>query len=271
MEKLSRLCDISSRVGKCWAMCSGQAVEMLWSALSAALPKPCWLRWVQRNLSIGSSSPLWLLIHSHSSPSNSILVCLTAMCVFSGRLRMASTTCGTTSFSSGRCSWRRPAWRTEPPPSSPTLAQPATPSSSSSWRTSAGSSGYCPPRKQRPWSTPTRVHGNRRTPRHRRPPQQDPTVTMEMTLRIIFGKIVFNLEILRDLAPFDSVCRGRQLISRCRAWICRLARRCSFCTIALTTCTTSWRWSWRPVANKIEWRFNEFHKISSFLLRQQTS
>lgn len=101
MEKLSRLCDISSKVGKCWAMCSGQAVEMLCSALSAALPRPCWFRWVQRNLSMGSSSPLWLLIHSQSSPSSSILVCLTATCVFSGRLRIASTTCGTTSFSSG--------------------------------------------------------------------------------------------------------------------------------------------------------------------------
>lgn len=41
-----------------------------------------------------------LSIHSQSSPSKRMLVCLTAMCVFSGKIKMASTTFGTTSFSS---------------------------------------------------------------------------------------------------------------------------------------------------------------------------
>lgn len=41
----------------------------------------------------------WLSIHSQSSPSKRILVWRTAMCVFSGKFKIASTTFGTTSFS----------------------------------------------------------------------------------------------------------------------------------------------------------------------------
>lgn len=105
IAKLSRFSAIFSKPLKCLDMCFGQAEQMLWRAFEAALPNPLWLRHFSKKSRTGSKDVGCTLIHSQSSPSNRILVCLTAMWVFSGEFKMASTTLGTTSFSSLQKIW----------------------------------------------------------------------------------------------------------------------------------------------------------------------